>query len=118
MALISADRVRGTVNAPGTTANITVTSVTGYDNFSSVLATGDTCYYTIADQTGANWEVGLATATGVTNQITRTTVFDNSAGTTALINFSSGVQDVFLTYPAARAVHQARQLVYQSVFNL
>jgi len=115
MALITADRVKATTNAPGT-STVPLTAVTGYETFATAMAVGDTCYYTIADQTGANWEVGLGTYSAL-NTLTRTEIFESS-NANAIVNFSSGVQDVFITYPAERAVHQARQLVYQSVFNL
>lgn len=115
MALITADRVKAATSAPGT-GNVTLTNVTGYEWFSTVMTVGDTCYYTIADQTGANWEVGLGTYSAA-NTLTRTTVFDSS-NANALVNFSSGSQDVFITFPAKRAVHQARSMVYQMIFNL
>ena len=115
MPLITDDRVRATTAAPGTGA-ATLAAVTGYDTFATAMSIGDTCYYTIADQTGANWEVGLGTYSGV-NTLTRTSVFTSSNGNTT-VNFNAGTQDVFITYPAYRAVHQARSLVYQMIFNL
>jgi hypothetical protein len=115
MPLITADRVRAAANAPGTGA-VTLASVTGFETFATAMVVGDTCYYTIADQTGANWEIGLGTYSGV-NTLTRTTIFESS-NANSIVNFSSGVQDVFITYPAERAVHQARSMVYQMIFNL
>jgi len=115
MALITADRVKAVANSPGT-GNVTLAAVTGFELFSTAMSIGDTCYYTIADQTGANWEVGLGTYSSA-NTLTRTEVFESS-NANSIVNFSSGVQDVFITYPAERAVHQARSMVYQMIFNL
>lgn len=115
MALITADRVKETASAPGT-GTVTLSAATGFETFSTAMTVGDTCYYTIADQIGSNWEVGLGTYSAA-NTLTRNTVFESS-NANSIVNFSSGTQDVFLTYPAERAVHQARSLVYQLVFNL
>jgi hypothetical protein len=115
MPLITADRVRASCNAPGT-GTVPLSPVTGYETFATAMALNDTCYYTIADQTGSNWEVGLGTYSG-TNTLTRTTIFESS-NANAIVNFSSGIQDVFITYPAERAVHTARSMVYQMIFNL
>ena len=102
MALIVKDRVKETCSAPGTGTVTLLGASTGYSSF-SVIGNGNTTYYCIADQGGANWEVGIGTYTASGTTLSRDTVLSNSAGTTALINFSSGTQDVFVTYPAERA---------------
>jgi hypothetical protein len=105
MALIIKDRVKETVTSPGTTANITLSGAsTGFDSFGSVMANGDITYYTIADQVGSNWEVGLGTYLG-SNVLQRTLIFDSS-NSGSIVNFSSGTQDVFLTYPASQSVYE------------
>lgn len=102
MALVVADRVQETCSSPGTGSVTLLGAVSGYQSF-SVIGNGNTTYYCIADQGGSNWEVGIGTwATGGT--LARTTVLANSAGTTAKINFSSGTQSVFVTYPAEKNV--------------
>jgi hypothetical protein len=103
MALVVADRVQETCNSPGTGTVSLLGAVTGYQAFSAVMANSDTCYYTIADQTGSNWEVGLGTYSSSGNTLARTTVTASSNGG-ALTNFSSGVQSVFITYAAATSV--------------
>jgi len=114
MALIQADRIKGT-GAAGSGA-VTLSAPTGaFRPFSAVMSIGDTCYYCIADQVGTNWEVGLGTYSSA-NTLSRTTIFSNSAGTTSTITFT-GTQDIFITYPAQRAVPSARQLVNTMVFN-
>jgi hypothetical protein len=102
MALVQADRVKETASAPGTGAVTLLGAATGFQAFSAVLTIGDTCFYTIATQGGATWEVGIGTYSGV-NTLTRTSVLSSSnSGST--VNFSTGTQDVFITYPAGKAV--------------
>jgi hypothetical protein len=106
MALQLADRIRETCTSPGT-GNVTLLGpVTGYKSFSNGIAVGSTCYYTLADQSGANFEIGIGTLTNATT-LARTQVIANNLGTTALINFSSGTQDVFIDLPSEYAVTQA-----------
>jgi hypothetical protein len=47
--------------------------------------------------------VGIGTLTGASTLV-RTTVLDTSNNNTALVNFSAGTKDVFITYPALEAV--------------
>lgn len=114
MALIQADRVKATGSA-GSGAVTLVAASGAFRTFASVMSVGDTCYYCIVDQTGSSWEVGLGTYSG-TNTLTRTTVFSSSNSNTT-VTFT-GTQDIFLTYPAQRAVPSARQLINTMVFNL
>ena len=104
MALVLKDRVLETCTAPGTGAVTLLGAVTGYQTFSSAIGNANTCYYTIADQNGANWEVGIGTYTSSGNTLTRTTVLSSSNGG-ATTNFTSGTQNVFVTYPSERSVN-------------
>jgi hypothetical protein len=104
MALVIKDRVRESASAPGTGVVTLLGAVTGYQTFASI-GNGNTTYYCIADQNGTNWEVGLGTYTSSGTTLTRNTVFSNSAGTTSFINFNSGTQDVFVTYPSETAAY-------------
>jgi hypothetical protein len=110
MAFLIKDRVLETCSSPGTGAVTLLGAVTGYQSFSGAFASanGTTTYYCIADQGGANWEVGLGTwNTG--NTLTRTTVYASSnAGST--VNFASGTQNVFCTYPAEQALYSGGPL--------
>ena len=99
MAYVVKDRVRETCSSPGVGTVTLLGAVTGYVTF-SVIGNGNSTYYCIADQSGNNWEVGIGTYTSSGTTLSRDTVLSNSAGTTAKINFSSGTQDVFVTYPA------------------
>ena len=105
MAFLIKDRVLETCSSPGTGAITLLGAVTGYQSFSTAFSStnGTTTYYCIADQGGANWEVGLGTwNTG--NTLSRTTVYASSnAGST--VNFASGTQNVFCTYPAEQALY-------------
>jgi len=104
MALVLADRVKETTTSTGTTAITLAGAATGYQTFSSAVGNANTTYYTIADQTGANWEVGIGTYTTIGNTLSRDTVLASSnAG--ALVVFLTGTKDVFVTYPAERALY-------------
>lgn len=104
MAFVVKDRVKETCSAPGTGTVTLLGAVTGYAAF-SVIGNSNSTYYCIADQAGANWEVGIGTYTSSGTTLSRDQVLSNSAGTTNPINFSSGTQDVFVTYPAGRSFY-------------
>lgn len=104
MALVLADRVKETTTSTGTTAITLAGAATGYQTFLLAVGNANTTYYTIADQTGANWEVGIGTYTTIGNTLSRDTVLASSnAG--ALVVFLTGTKDVFVTYPAERALY-------------
>lgn len=105
MAFLVKDRVLETTSAPGTGVVNLLGAVTGYQSFvSALVTTGTTTYYCIADQSGANWEVGLGTFTTTSgNQLNRTTVLSSSNGG-SLTNFTTGTQNVFITYPSEEVV--------------
>jgi hypothetical protein len=102
MALIIKDRVLETCSSPGSGSVTLLGAVTGYQSFNAAVGNGNTCYYAIADQNGNNWEVGVGTFTAPAT-LARTTVLASSNGG-SVVNFSSGTQNVFLTYPASKAV--------------
>jgi hypothetical protein len=101
MALVIADRVKETSTTTGTGTFTLGGAVTGFQPF-SVIGNGNQCYYTIVGiAVGAEWEVGVGTYSSST--ITRDTVLDSSAGG-AKVSFSAGTKEVFVTYPAKKAV--------------
>jgi uncharacterized protein (DUF779 family) len=102
MALILKDRVKETTIVTSTGTATLLGAVTGYQAF-SVIGTGNTCYYTIAAQTGNQWEVGIGTFTSP-DQLSRDTVLDSS-NSGSLVNFSAGTKDVFITQPAEKSVY-------------
>lgn len=104
MALILADRVQETCNSPGTGTVTLLGAQTGFQSFSAGVGNGNTTFYAIANQIGGNWEVGLGTYSSTGNTLARTTVLASSnAG--SLTNFSSGIQNVWVDYPAGKAVN-------------
>lgn len=116
MPLIQADRVKETTTSTSTGAVTLAGAATGFQTFSAAIGNGNTCYYTIAGQTGSEWEVGIGTYTSAGNTLSRTTVLASSnAG--SLVNFSAGTKDVFVTYPASMAVPEGRGIILSMVFG-
>ena len=105
MALVIADRVKETTTTAGTGTVTLLGAAPGFQSF-AVIGDANTTYYTIAAQTGTEWEVGIGTYTSSGTTLARTTILSNSAGTqpTAL-TFSAGTKDVFVTYPAGKSVN-------------
>jgi hypothetical protein len=103
MALILADRVRETTSVTGTSSAVLLGAVTGFQSF-AVIGNGNTCYYTISDQSGPNWEVGIGTYSTSGPTLARTTILSSSnAG--AIVPFPAGTKDVFVTYPSEKSVN-------------
>ena len=103
MALVLEDRVRETTTVVGTGDANLLGAVTGYQAF-SVIGNTNTCYYTIADQGGPNWEVGIGTYSSTGPVLARTTVLSsNNSGN--LVSFTAGTKDIFVTYPSEKAVY-------------
>jgi hypothetical protein len=108
MALVVNDRVKESTAVVGTGTATLLGAALGFQSF-AVVGNGNTTYYCIADQGGANWEVGLGTYALSGTTLARTTVLSSSnAG--ALVSFPAGTKDVFCTYPSERSVHQDQTL--------
>ena len=103
MALVLADRVKETTTTTGTGTVTLAGASTGYQSF-AVVGNANTTYYTIAGQTGSEWEVGIGTYTSSGTTLSRTTVLASSNGG-SLVTFSAGTKDVFVTYPAGRSIY-------------
>lgn len=102
MALALYDRVKETTTVTGTGTATLLGATTGFQSF-AIVGNGNTTYYCISDQGGANWEVGIGTYTSAGTTLARTTVLASSnAG--ALVVFTPGIKDVFVTYPAEKGV--------------
>jgi hypothetical protein len=103
MALILEDRVRETTTVTGTGTATLLGAVTGYRAF-SVIGNANTTYYCISSA-GTEFEIGIGTYTSSGTTLARTIVLASSnAG--ALVNFSAGTKDVFVTYPSYASVSQ------------
>ena len=102
MAFVLADRVKETTTTTGTGTVTLLGAATGYQSFAAI-GNANTTYYTIAGQTGSEWEVGIGTYTSSGTTLSRDTVLASS-NSGSLVNFSAGTKDVFCDYPAKRAV--------------
>jgi len=102
MALILGDRIKETTSIVGTGSATLLGATIGFQSFAAV-GNGNTTYYCIADQGGPNWEVGIGTYTASGTTLARTTILASSnAG--AIVSFTSGIKDVFVTYPSEKGV--------------
>lgn len=91
------DRVKDTTTTTGTgSVTLSGTAPTGFQTFASVVEIGGNMYYCIAG--GAEWEVGYGTLTATTTLARSRIIASSNAG--ALVNFSAGTKDVFITSPA------------------
>lgn len=98
MALRLADRVKETSTTTGTGTVVLAGAATGYQSFAAI-GNANTTYYTIADQSGPNWEVGIGTYYSGNVSLSRDTVLASS-NSGSLTNFTTGTKDVFVTQPA------------------
>ena len=104
MALVIANRVKETTTTTGTGTVTLLGAATGFQSFAAI-GNANTTYYTIASQTGNEWEVGIGTYATSGTTLARTTVLANSSGTQpSALSFSAGTKDVFVTYPSEYAV--------------
>jgi hypothetical protein len=104
MALVLKDRVKESTTTTGTGTLTLLGAVTGYQAFSAI-GDGNTCYYAISSLGGSQWEVGLGTYTASGTTLSRDTILSSSAAG-AVVNFSAGVKDVYVVYPAEKAVYE------------
>ena len=103
MALVVKDRVRETTTTTGTGTVTLGGAATGFQSF-SVIGNGNTTFYTIQLANTNEWEVGIGTYTSSGTTLSRDTILESSNGGTA-VNFSAGTKDVFVTYPAEKAIY-------------
>ena len=101
MAFIVADRVKETTNSTGTGTYALGGATAGFQAFSAVTSNTDTVYYAISDN--VDFEVGVGTYATSGNSISRTTILSSSNSNSA-VNWGVGTKDIFLTYPAEKAV--------------
>ena len=102
MPLVLKDRVKESSTTTGTGTLTLGGAASGFQSF-AVIGNGNTTYYAIVDSASGAFEVGIGTYTSSGTTLSRDTVLESSnAG--ALVNFAAGSKDVFVTYPAERAV--------------
>jgi len=103
MAFVLKDRVKETTTTTGTGTITLAGAESGFQAF-SVIGDGNSTYYTIVG--GTEFEVGIGTYTASGTTLSRDTILESSNAGSA-VNFSAGDKDVFVTYPAERAVHSS-----------
>jgi hypothetical protein len=101
MALVVKDRVKETTTTTGTGTLTLLGAATGFQAF-SVIGDGNTTYYTITN--GTDWEVGIGTYTSSGTTLSRDTILESSNSGSA-VNWGAGTKDVFVTYPAEKAIY-------------
>jgi hypothetical protein len=104
MALVVKDRVRETTTTTGTGTVTLGGAATGFQSF-SVIGNGNTTFYTIQLANTNEWEVGIGTYTSSGTTLSRDTILESSNSGSA-VNFSAGTKDVFVTYPAEKAIYE------------
>jgi hypothetical protein len=116
MALVLKDRVKETTTTTGTGSLSLLGASVGYQAF-SVIGNGNTCYYAISSITGNEWEVGIGTYSTTGPTLARTTIL-SSSNSGSVVNLSVGTKDVYVVYPAEKAVYEdANDLIVQSGFE-
>lgn len=98
MPQIIKDRVKESSTSIGTGAFALAGAAAGFLAFSAVCANNDTAPYCIVNQSSTEWEVGIGTWTTGGN-LARAKVL-SSSNANALVNFSAGTKDVFISIPA------------------
>jgi hypothetical protein len=105
MAIVLKDRVKETTTTTGTGTLTLTGAVAGYQSFDAI-GSGSQTYYTIVDNENDTWEVGIGTYTsGGSRTLTRATIISSSNAGSA-VNFAAGTKDVFITYPAEKAIYE------------
>jgi hypothetical protein len=106
MAIVLKDRVKETTSTTGTSNFVLGGASSGYQAF-SVIGANNFTYYCCFDNATGDWEVGYGQYTTTAGgTLVRTTVLSNSAATTNKISFAAGPKDVFVTYPAEKAIYE------------
>lgn len=99
-----ADRVRETATTTGTGDFTLAGAATGCITFNAAVGTNVAFHYCIQGQTGSEYEIGEGYLSGSTTLVR--SVVRVSSNSNALVSFSAGTKDVFITYPASAAVTQ------------
>lgn len=102
--IVLSDRVKETSYTQGTGNFSLEGAVQGFASFGSAYADGDNLFYAITD--GTDYEVGSGVyVTGVENQIQRFPL--STSNSNSLVDFDSGLKEVFVTYPGSHSVYHA-----------
>ena len=102
MSFVLKDRVKESSTTTGTGTFTLGGATTGFQSFSAI-GNGNSTYYSIVNASTGEWEVGIGTYTASGTTLSRDTVLESSNSGSA-VDFGAGSKDVFVTYPAERAV--------------
>ena len=114
MPLIVKDRVKETTTTTSTGTYTLAGAATGFQSF-SVIGNGNQTYYAVTN--GTDWEVGIGTYTSSGTTLSRDTILESSNSGNA-VNWGAGTKDVFVTYPAEKAVDIARSFTNSILYGL
>lgn len=99
MPIVIGDRIRETTISTGTGPISFDGAVAGYRTFFSALGNGASTYYCMQNTTvPTEWEVGYGLITGASSFVRISVIC--SSNSNALVNFSSGIKDIFCTASA------------------
>ena len=116
MALVVIDAAQETTSTTGT-GTLTLTGAVDQCRTFAGIGNGNTTYYTIAGQTGSEWEVGIGTYTSSGTTLSRDTVLASS-NSGSKVNFSAGTKDVFVAYPAGKSVTKPVTFAVEILYGL
>ena len=109
-----ADRVKDTTTTTGTGAvTLSGTAPSGFQSFNAGIGDGNSCYYSIEDQSGSDWEVGIGTYTNSSVSLSRDTVLASS-NSGSLVSFPAGTKNVFVPLPKAGIYKFRKNLLINS----
>jgi len=104
MAYVVADRVKQKTTSSGTGTITLGSSVTGFQSFSAVAATGDKFHYALVHLTDGSWETGIGTYNSGTGTVARSV--QKSSNSDNLVDFASGDKEIFITPTATNLVYE------------
>lgn len=105
MALVLKDRVKETTTTVGTGNFQLQGAASGFRPFNDIGDGNFTYYAVITEAAIGEYEVGYGQFNLTTQQITRSTII-SSSNNNNIVNFSSGIKEIFCTYPGSRSVFQ------------
>lgn len=111
MGWVAGDRVKETTTTTGTGDMTLAGVVSGFQTFASIpgIIDQDQLFYTIAGQSGTEWETGIGRWNSGAGTITRLQVIESS-NADALVSFSAGTKDIFnaLTAQSNEVTHNQK----------
>lgn len=114
MPLVVKDRVKVSSTTTGTGTFTLGSAASGFQDF-SVIGNGNQTYYTITN--GSDWEVGIGTYTSSGTTLSRDVILESSNSGSA-VDWTAGIKDVFVTYPAEKSVDIARSFTNSILYGL